>query len=140
SGWSEPATIIEAENLMVNWADFPSLIALPGGALVAQWLVKSSPEGHAYDIHIARSSDGGKTWSKPITPHRDGTKTEHGFVSMLPGSNGREAAVWLDGRNFKENSHEAHGSATNEMTLRYATVNENGQVSQEDLLDSRVCD
>jgi hypothetical protein len=140
SKWSEPRTIVEGEDLIVNWADFPSLTALPGGALVAHWLVKGSPDAHAYDIRVARSTDGGKIWSKPITPHRDGTKTEHGFVSMLPGTNGRAAAVWLDGRNFKENSQESHGSATNEMTVRYATVDENGKLSNEALLDSRVCD
>jgi hypothetical protein len=136
NGWSEPRTIIEAENLMVNWADFPSLIALPGGALVAQWLVKSSSEGHAYDVYIARSTDGGKSWSKPVTPHRDGTKTEHGFVSMLPGAGGGAFAVWLDGRNFKGDSH----SAANEMTLRYASIDAKGQPSEEAVLDSRVCD
>jgi hypothetical protein len=136
NGWSEPATIIEAENLMVNWADFPSLIALPDGALVAQWLVKSSSEGHAYDVHIARSTDGGKSWSKPVTPHRDGTKTEHGFVSMLPGIGGRTFVVWLDGRNFKEDSH----SAANEMTLRYANLDAKGQPTDEAVLDLRVCD
>jgi hypothetical protein len=139
--WSASRTIVEGgEDLLVNWADFPSLTALADGALVAHWLVKGSPDSHAYDIRVARSTDGGKTWSKPITPHRDGTKTEHGFVSLLPGKSGLVGAVWLDGRNFKENSHESHGSDTNEMTLRYATVDENGLVSKEALLDSRVCD
>src|SRR6266496_5482829 len=92
-GWSEPKTIIEAENLLANWADFPSLIALPDHTLVAHWLVKSSPDGHAYDVHISRSTDGGKSWSQPVVPHHDGTKTEHGFVSLLPWNAGRVAAV-----------------------------------------------
>ncbi len=139
SSWSAPETIIEAGNLMVNWADFPSLIALPGGALVAQWLVKSNSDGHAYDIHIARSTDGGKSWSKPTAPHRDGTKTEHGFVSMLPGAGRRAFAVWLDGRNFKGDPHGSE-AATNEMTLRYASLDAKGQPSEEAVLDSRVCD
>jgi hypothetical protein len=136
SGWSEPGTIIEAENLVVNWADFPSLIALPGGTLVAHWLVKSGTDGHAYDVNIARSTDGGKSWSKPLAPHRDGTQTEHGFVSMLPAAGGQTFAVWLDGRNFKGDSH----SATNEMTLRYASLDSKGQPTNEVVLDSRVCD
>ena len=139
-GWSEAKTITEREGLFVNWADFPSLVALPDGTLVAHWLVKSSPDGHAYDVNMARSTDGGKTWSRPIIPHRDGTKTEHGFVSMLPWGGGRVAAVWLDGRNFKEDSHESHGSSTNEMTLRFTTIDARGQASEEVLLDSRVCD
>jgi hypothetical protein len=140
SKWSEARTIVEGENLLVNWADFPSLVALPDGALVAHWLVKGSPDSHAYDINIARSTDGGKIWSKPIVPHRDGTKTEHGFVSMITGSAGRVATVWLDGRNVKESTQDGHGSSANEMTLRYAVIDAKGQVSEEMLLDSRVCD
>ena len=140
SAWSAPKTIIEGDNLFVNWADFPSLVVLPDGALVAHWLVKSSTAAHAYDVNIARSTDAGKTWSKPVVPHRDGTKTEHGFVSMLPEAGGRAGAIWLDGRNFKGNANEGHGSATNEMTLRYTSIDAKGQLSEELLLDPRVCD
>ena len=140
SEWSAPKTIIEAENLFVNWADFPSLVVLSDGALVAHWLVRSGPDAHAYDVNIARSTDDGKTWSKPLAPHRDGTRTEHGFVSLFPLTGGRAGAIWLDGRNFKDNANEGHGSSTNEMTLRYTTVNAKGQLSEEMLLDSRVCD
>ncbi len=138
--WSASKTIIQRENLFVNWADFPSLVVLPDRALVAHWLVKSSPDTYAYDVNIARSNDDGKTWSKPIVPHRDGTKTEHGFVSILPWSGGRAGAIWLDGRNFKGNSHEGHGSSANEMTLRFATIDANNKVSEDVLLDSRVCE
>lgn len=138
--WSEPHTITEGENLFVNWADFPSLVALADGALVAHWLVKSSNDAHAYDINVARSTDSGKTWGKPILPHRDGTKTEHGFVSMLPWSSGQVGAIWLDGRNFKESSHDSKESSTNEMTLRHTTIDAGGQISKDVLLDPRVCD
>jgi hypothetical protein len=101
--------------------------------------VKTIPGGHAYDISIASSMDAGKTWSKPVVPHRDGTRTEHGFVSMLPMNSGRASAFWLDGRNFKDNSQQDHGSA-NEMTLRYAAIDVKGQVSDEAVLDARVCE
>lgn len=138
--WSAPRTIAEGGNWFVNWADFPSLIVLQDGTLVAHWLVKSSPDSYSYDINISRSTDGGKTWTRPALPHRDGTRTEHGFVSLLPWSNGRAAAVWLDGRNFKENSHGSHGSSANEMTLRHTTVDARGNVSEDLVLDSRVCE
>jgi hypothetical protein len=138
--WSEPRTIIEAENLLVNWADFPSMIVLTDGTLVTQWLVKSSPDGHASDISIARSTDKGKSWSKPITPHRDGTKTEHGFVSMLASTSGQAFMVWLDGRNFAGESHEGHGIFTKEMTLRYSSMDAKGQSSKEVVVDPRVCE
>ena len=139
-GWSSPRTIAEGENWFVNWADFPALAVLSDGSLVAHWLTKNGSNAEGYDINIARSTDGGQTWGKAIKPHSDGTETEHGFVSLLPLRNGRVGVVWLDGRNFKGNgSHDAH-SLANEMTLRYATLGSNGQLSDEAQLDSRVCD
>ncbi len=140
NSWSEPRTVIEAENLLVNWADFPSMIALKDGTLVAQWLLKSSPDGHASDVNIARSTDGGKSWSKPLTPHRDNTKTEHGFVSMLADAGGQTFMVWLDGRNFAGDSHAGHGPSLKEMTLRYASLDAKGQSSKEVIVDPRVCE
>ena len=40
--WSTPRVIAEGENWFVNWADFPSMIALKDGSLAAHWLVKSA--------------------------------------------------------------------------------------------------
>jgi len=77
SRWSETSTVAQGENWFVNWADFPSVIALRDGSLAAHWLVKSGTGTYAYNVNIAWSKDGGKTWSKPIVPHLDGTKTEH---------------------------------------------------------------
>jgi hypothetical protein len=138
--WSAPRTIAEGDNWFVNWADFPSLVALSDGSLAAHWLVKASSDGHAYHINIARSTDAGETWSKPLVPHRDNTLTEHGFVSMLP-LGGRVGAVWLDGRNFTQMAGKGgHELSKNEMTLRYAEVTESGELTKEALLDARVCD
>jgi hypothetical protein len=136
--WSEARTIAEGDNWFVNWADFPSLVALSDGSLVAHWLVKNGANAHAFNIHVARSTDGGKMWSQPLVPHRDGTPTEHGFVSLLPLGQGRVGAVWLDGRRFETKSGEH--SLSNEMTLRYATIDRAGQLTDEAMIDGRVCD
>lgn len=138
--WSAPRTIAEGANWFVNWADFPSLVALADGALVAHWLVKNAADTYAYDVNISRSTDGGKSWSKPLVPHRDGTKTEHGFVSLVPMAGGRVGAVWLDGRNMKEGGHEGHASHGGDMTLRFAAIDARGGISEEALLDGRVCE
>ncbi|MEW6127116.1 MAG: sialidase family protein [Acidobacteriota bacterium] len=140
--WTMGQTIAEGANWFVNWADFPSLVALDDGTLVAHWLVKSSKDTFAYDVNIARSSDGGKSWSKPFTPHKDATATEHGFVSLLPLSESRAAAIWLDGRKFKSDGHghDAHTASMNEMTLRYATIGRDGKLSDESEIDGRACE
>jgi len=150
--WSEPRTVAEGTNWFVNWADFPSVVRQPDGTLAAHWLVMSGGGRYAYDVNISQSRDGGKTWTRPIVPHRDGTRTEHGFVSLFPWSNGRTGAVWLDGRKFKEPeagqaaqgpakgpAHDGH-DAGNEMTLRFAALDAGGALGEEIELDGRVCE
>ena len=141
NGWSETRTVSEGDNWFINWADFPSVIALRDGSLAAHWLVKSGNATYAYDVNIARSNDSGQTWSKPVVPHTDKTQTEHGFVSLLPLPDGRVGAVWLDGRNMKDMEHDDEGApASASMTLRYAAIDADGKLSQETQLDERVCE
>jgi hypothetical protein len=139
NGWSAPRQIAAGAGWFVNWADFPSIVALPDGSLAAHWLVKSAAATYAYDVQIARSTDGGTRWSAPLVPHRDGTPTEHGFVSLFPARDGRLAAAWLDGRDTQPEAA-AHGHEGGAMTLRYAAVGTDGTLQDEALLDARVCD
>ncbi|MDQ5845536.1 MAG: glycoside hydrolase [Acidobacteriota bacterium] len=142
SGWSEIHTVAQGENWFVNWADFPSVVALQDGSLAGHWLVKSGSGTYAYNVNIARSKDGGNTWSKPLVPHRDNTQTEHGFVSLVPLPDGRLGAVWLDGRNMKDMKHDGDedAPASESMTLRYAAIDADGKLSDEAQLDERVCE
>lgn len=142
STWSKAATVAEGENWFINWADFPSVIALSDGSLAAHWLVKSGAGTYAYDVNIARSKDGGMTWSKPVVPHTDNTQTEHGFVSLIPLLDGRVGAIWLDGRELKDvKDHGDENTPSSEsMTLRYAAIDAQGRISDEAQLDDRVCE
>jgi hypothetical protein len=140
--WSTPRTVATGGDWFVNWADFPSLAALPNGTLLAHWLKKSGPATFAYDVQLALSRDGGATWSEPVVPHRDGTQSEHGFVSMAPGVNDAMGVVWLDGRNAT-GAHEGspeHGEGVGETALMFTSVDATGGVGEETLLDPRVCD
>ena len=143
--WSTAATVAEGKNWFVNWADFPSVIALTDGSLAAHWLVKSGSGTYAYNVNIARSPDAGRTWGKPIVPHTDQTQTEHGFVSLLPLPDGRIGAIWVDGRNLEDvkESHDEKGEAAPlpvSMTLRYAAIDSEGRISDEFELDERICE
>lgn len=141
NGWSEAQTVAQGDNWFINWADFPSVIALNDGTLTAHWLAKSGSATYAYNVNVSRSNDGGKSWTKPLVPHRDNTQTEHGFVSLLPLPDGRLGAVWLDGRNMKNmKESDDHGPAPESMTLRYAAIDANGTLSDETELDERVCE
>ncbi len=140
--WSQPRTIAEGDDWFVNWADFPSLAVLDEKSFVAQWLAKNADEKYAYDVKQSLSNDRGNSWSEAITPHRDKTATEHGFVSLLPISDDDFLAVWLDGRNFSPSSegYAGHGEPTNEMMLMATMIDTTGDLSEEILLDPRVCE
>ncbi|MFQ5676077.1 MAG: exo-alpha-sialidase, partial [bacterium] len=140
--WSPPHTIASGDNWFVNWADFPSMAGFRDGTLAAHWLQKSGKGSYAYNVMVAFSEAGDSAWSEGVVPHRDGTETEHGFVSMLPWDDSNLFAVWLDGRNFakKADGQDGHDPPANEMTLRFAMINQKGQLSKEAVLDPRVCD
>lgn len=133
--WSAPGTIVRRPDFFVNWADFPSIEALGGNRLAAHWLQRAGQGTYAYGVRVSQSSDGGRTWSAPVRPHTDSAPTEHGFVSLWPEGDGT-GAVWLDGRKFKKDGHDAG----NEMTLMSTTVRADGTTGAEVLLDGRTCD
>jgi len=137
SVWSKPTEISKGDNWFVNWADFPSVSSFGTGSIASHFLVESEGGTYAYDVNISISNDKGLSWGIPFTPHRDSTLTEHGFVSMVPYED-QILAVWLDGRNYSL-INENDSVPTNEMTLRSAFIDENGQISEELLIDSRVC-
>jgi hypothetical protein len=72
--WSAPRTVVERNDLFVNWADFPSVVEDAKGALFAHWLQKSGAGKYAYDVRMAVSADGGATWGTPFLLSRDGTE------------------------------------------------------------------
>jgi hypothetical protein len=132
--WSDPRSIAERNDFFVNWADFPSIVEDRRGVLYAHWLQKSGRASYAYDVRMAISSDGGRTWSDSFALNRDGMKTEHGFVSLAPLPEGGVGAAWLDGRKMTPGKEEG------EMTLRYATVDAKGAIRSEVELDDRTCE
>lgn len=137
TGFGPARTIAQGDDWFANWADTPGLFVLPNGDWIAHWLVKSGPSTYAYDVVLARSGDQGRSWSEALTPHADGTQTEHGFVSYFADTDDRAGMVWLDGR---ETGAHAAGHGEGAMTLRTATIGPDGAVASRQLLDERVCD
>ncbi|HEX8394887.1 MAG TPA: hypothetical protein VF665_21255, partial [Longimicrobium sp.] len=131
--WSAPRTVASGRELLVNWADFPTLTAMPGGRMAAHWLQKSPGNSYSYDIRVAVSPDGGVTWSRGATPHRDGAAAEHGFVSLWPEAADSAGMVWLDGRKYA-------GGESKETMLMTASIRPDGSVGPERPVDGRICD
>nr|WP_306267432.1 sialidase family protein [Pararhizobium sp. IMCC3301] len=137
SGWSKPQTVVERDDLFVNWADFPSAIALADGTLVAHWLQINGDASYQYDVRIARSDDEGKTWSKSFVPHDDRSQREHGFVTLLPTQSDDFMAIWLDGRNY--DIYASQEIEENAMQLRARSITGNWEMSDDALIDARTC-
>ena len=110
SGWSEARTVVSGSNLFVNYADVPSVRALADGTLAAHWLQQGRGNPDAYNVRLAFSKDGGRTWSPPTSPHHDGTETEHGFVSLFQAPGAGLGLVWLDGRATSRSPRRLSGS------------------------------
>ncbi len=133
--WSEPRTIVEGDDLLANWADTPSMSAAGGDRLAAAWPALQREGSEGYDVRVALSSDGGMTWGPAITPHRDGTETEHDFASLVPGPDGSLGVIWLDGRATLGAGHGA-----GEQALMATFIAADGTLGPEMTIDARVCD
>jgi hypothetical protein len=137
-GWTAVRTVASGDDWFVNWADVPSVIRLPNGTLVAHWLQKSGADTYAYDVRLSYSVDEARTWAPSFTPHHDGSKTEHGFASLVQMPAGGLGLVWLDGRAMKVGGHEAHDGGA--MGLRFAEFDAGFTQVAETLVDARVCE
>lgn len=138
--WTQQVTVVEGDDLFINYADFPSVVALPDGTLAINWLQMNGDSYFAYNTNISLSQDNGATWSAGIVPHRDGTERQHGFVSMVPDGSGGIMAMWLDGRNHDTGDSRGVADAEGDaMQLRATTLATNGELSEEILLDDRTC-
>lgn len=135
--WTSARSIAHGDNWFVNWADFPSVVPISATLWAAHWLVSQPAGGYAYDIAVALSTDSGQVWSEPMSPHRDGTETEHGFVTLYPNDAG-VGLIWLDGRNMVNEARD--DVAASGMTLRGASLSPDLALSNELLVDGLICD
>lgn len=132
-GWTDPRVVASGTDWFVNAADVPSVLRLSDGTLAAHWLTETDPAREAYDVHLAFSHDDGRTWTPSISPHHDGTKTQHGFVSLFELPDNALGVVWLDGR-------QTDNPENDNMSVRSAVFDRQGARLSEALVDERVCD
>ena len=134
AAWSPAQTAAEGPGWFVNWADVPSVVPSGDGSLLAHWLVKVAGGPYAYDVAVARSTDGGGEWTSLGAPHRDGKAAEHGFVSILAEPGGARL-IWLDGRATVDAADHSGGGSTALMATSVGAA-----LGPEEALDPRVCD
>ncbi len=139
-GWqSQPRTVAIGDSLLVNWADTPHMRGTPDGALWMQWLQADATSPMAYDTVLARSRDGGMTWTQITRVNNDGKPTEHGFAALWPEGQDSIGIAWLDGR-AKELAHDEAHEAAGSMQLRTLSFNQDLERGADVELDGKTCD
>jgi len=133
-GWSAPVTVFSGDNFFVNSFDVPSVRALADGSLAAHWLEMNGDNEDASQVRLSWSRDGGRTWTKPVNPHHDGTQTEHGFVSLFQAPNASLGIVWIDGRLTDPKTEKG------DMSLRATAYDGSGKQLGETIVNPRVCE
>ena len=137
SGWSEARQVASGANWFLSYADMPTVMRLRDGTLVSNWYLSTNPIAEGYDILLAYSKDDGKTWSRPQKPHRDKTKTQHGFVSMFEPPAGGLGLVWLDARDQENNTTDPEGGS---IGLYAASFDTKWKQTGETMVNARVCE
>lgn len=123
--WGNTKTIVAGPQLMLNWADFPTIHALGEGRLAAHWLERPEGAKGAYGIRIAFSKDDGASWKIAFASTRPKSDGYEGFVSLSKGPK-QLLASFLD-----------HSEPVTK--LRLARFGYDGSFAGEEVIDSDVC-
>ena len=147
--YSAPRTIAVGNSLMANWANVPHIAQTADGALWVQFMQQHG-EGHAGDVALSRSTDGGFNWSAPIAVNDDGVEAEHGFAALWPATRDSIGVAWLNGGESGDKGMQ-HGGADmadgegmhhgeGRTGLHAAVFDMNLQRNDETVLDPKTCD
>lgn len=124
--WSEPRTIVANRQFFRQPAESPSVIAFPGGSLLAEWV--ETGDGEAENLFVSASSDGIK-WTTPVMAHKDRSPVQHALASIVASGDKEASLVWL----------EALKGEDAPSALKRTIVSSDGKILKEETLDSDVC-
>lgn len=98
NSFSEPAIATpKPESILADGENRPKIAVSQDGTVLLSWTV-ALPKAYSGNVRFARSVDGGKSFSQPVTLNDDGRITSHRFESLAIGGKGRVAVIWLDAR------------------------------------------
>jgi hypothetical protein len=95
--------------------DPPTVAVSPDGAIYVGWTARVETAGHANDLYLSASRDGGKTFGQPAKVNDDGKKVTHGMHSLAVGADNHVYAVWLDERNVVKPAADEKGMKMEHM-------------------------
>ena len=122
---SEPVKVnAEPENILGDGENRPKIIVRKGVVYVSYTQGLAKPMSG--DIRFSRSTDGGKSFSAPITVNDNREVISHRFDSMAVNGKGQIYIAWLDKR--EQSAAEKSGDKYNGSAIYYA-MSEDGGIS-----------
>ncbi len=95
-----PARVNPKAGEATAWRGDPPTVAVAAdGTVYVGWTARIAATGHANDLYLSASRDGGKTFVQPVKVNDDGKKVTHGMHSLATSADNRVYVVWLDERN-----------------------------------------
>jgi hypothetical protein len=88
----------EPENILADGESRPQIAIAGDGTVLVTWVQSLPQKLYAANVRFSRSTDGGHTFSKPVTLNDDGRITSHSFAALAIDGAGKVSVVWLDGR------------------------------------------
>ncbi len=112
------------ERVAADGENRPKIAVGPEGTVYVSW-VKRLAKPYTGDVRFARSTNGGRTFSEPLTvnDHRD--MTSHRFESFAVNKRGEIFIAWLDKRDLV--AAERDGEQYNGAALYYAVSRDGGE-------------
>lgn len=142
--WQPTRRVASGRRWFVNWADTPHVTGLADGTLWAHWMERSGEGSYDYGIRLARSGDGGASWSTPVSPHPEGLPLDFGFVSLWADGEDRLGIAWLDSRQktagHAGHAHDHHGHGAGPMALHARSYGPDAAPGPDLQLDASTCD
>lgn len=90
----------QAEEIAARAGNHPDIAIGPQGQIYVTW-AHPLPERWASEVRFAYSTDGGKTFSDPVTLNEDHAAIAHYFAALAVDDKGRVIVAWIDARNNK---------------------------------------
>lgn len=96
-----------AEAIYASGENRPKIAFGPHGQIDVTWSHPLKAPWTGY-VRFARSTDGGKTFSAPVTVHHDRTRITHRFDALAVAGNGDIVVAWIDKRDMEKAKADGH--------------------------------
>jgi hypothetical protein len=134
--WSPVRTVSRVDGKL---GDPPVVFGLDDGSLAAAWMpyVKGAKSQYAADIYLARSQDGGLSWSPAFKPYGKKARIYDAQMSLTPLPLARIALVWTD---MRDTGGDAGHKKNSRFRLMSTVLAKNQRrAGKETTLDDDVC-